>query len=196
MPLMALLPVLIVRLSSRKPIRWAGHLPPLIAVAAHLLLDLTNTYGVRLLLPFSANWLRFDIVNVFDLWIWAALLLSLAAPFLGRLVGSEIASGTDKTRRHGRGFAWFALLFVLLYDCGRAVLHQRALATLDSRVYQGAAPARVFAGPDAANPWMWRGVVGTADFFAVTDVDLHSEFDPTRATVSTSPTIRHRGDPA
>jgi inner membrane protein len=188
MPLMALLPVLAVRLVSRKPIRWMGAFAAaMIAVATHLLLDLTNTFGVRLLLPFSANWLRFDIVNVFDLWIWAALLISLAAPFLGRLVGSEIASGSGKTPHHGRGFAWFALLFVLLYDCGRAALHQRALATLDSRVYQGAAPARVFAGPDAANPWMWRGVVETADFFVVADVDLRGEFDPTRAAIYHKP---------
>jgi hypothetical protein len=54
-------------------------------------------------------------------------------------------------------------------------------------VYQDAAPARVFAAPDAANPWMWRGVVETADFFAVADVDLHGEFDPTRAAVFHKP---------
>lgn len=193
MPAMALLAVGIVRLVSRKPLRWAGAMAAaLIGVASHLLLDLTNTYGVRLLLPFSERWLRWDIVNVFDLWIWAALLLSIAAPFLGRLVGSEIASGSGRTPHHGRGFAWFALLFVLLYDSGRAVLHGRALATLDARVYQGAAPVRVFAAPDAANPWLWRGVVETSDFFAVADVDLHSEFDPDRAAIFHKP----EADPA
>jgi inner membrane protein len=193
MPVMALLPVAIVRLVSRKPIRWIGAIgASLIGVASHLLLDLTNTYGVRLLLPFSARWLRLDIVNVFDLWIWAALVLSIAAPFLGRLVGSEIAPGGGRAPRHGRGFAWFALAFVLLYDSGRAVLHRRALATLESRVYEGASPARVFAAPDAANPWLWRGVVETGDFFAVQDVDLRGEFDPTRAAIFYKP----EADPA
>lgn len=188
MPFMALLPVAIVRLVSRKPVRWLGAFAAaLIGVASHLLLDLTNVYGVRLLLPFSSQWLRLDITHVFDLWIWAALLLSVAAPFLGRLVGSEITSGSGKTAHHGRGFAWFALLFVLLYNSGRAVLHQRALATLESRIYQGASPARVFAAPDAANPWLWRGVVETTDFFAVQDVDLHGEFDPTRAAIFHKP---------
>jgi inner membrane protein len=188
MPLMALLPVAIVRLVSRKPVRWIGATAAsLIGVASHLLLDLTNTYGVRLLLPFSARWLRWDIVNVFDLWIWAALLLSIAAPFLGRLVGSEIASGGGRAAHHGRGFAWFALLFVLLYDSGRAVLHGRAMATLESRIYDGSSPARVFAAPDPANPWRWRGVVETNDFFAVQDVDLHDEFDPTRAAIFHKP---------
>jgi inner membrane protein len=190
MPAMALLCVAVVRLVARKPIRWVGaFLAALLGVASHLLLDWTNTYGVRLLLPFSARWLRLDLVNVFDLWIWAALLIAVAAPFLGRLVGSEIASGSGRTPHHGRGFAWFALLFVLFYDCGRGVLHRRALATLDSRVYQGAPPSQIFAAPDAANPWTWRGVVETSDFFAVADVDLNGEFDPTRAV------IYHKPDP-
>jgi inner membrane protein len=188
MPVMALMAVGAIRLLSRKPVRWLGAFAAaMIGVATHVLLDWTNTYGIRLLLPFSARWLRLDLVNVFDLWIWAVLLLAVAGPFLGRLVGSEITSGSGKTPHHGRGFAWFALIFVLLYDCGRAALHQRALAILDSRVYQDAAPARVFAGPDAANPWMWRGVVETANFFAVTDVDLHGEFDPTRASIFHKP---------
>jgi inner membrane protein len=188
LPVMAIFSVAIVRLVARKPVRWLGaFLAALIGVASHLLLDLTNTYGVRLFLPFSANWVRFDIVNVFDLWIWAALLLALAAPFLGRLVGSEITSGSGKAKHHGRGFAWFALLFVLLYDCGRAVLHQRAVATLESRVYQGASPVRVFAAPDPANPWLWHGAVETADFFAIQDVDLNAEFDPTHAAIYHKP---------
>jgi inner membrane protein len=188
MPAMALLSVAIVRLVARKPVRWLGAFAAaLIGIASHLLLDLTNTYGIRLFLPFSARWLRLDIVNVFDLWIWAVLLLAMAAPFLGRLVGSEITSGSGKPAHHGRGFAWFALLFVLLYDCGRAILHQRAIATLESRVYQDASPTRVFAAPDAANPWLWRGVVETTDFFAVQEVDLNGEFDPTRATIFHKP---------
>src|SRR5947208_9141120 len=62
MPLMALLPVVLVRLFGRKPVRWLGAWAvAMLAVASHLLLDLTNTYGVRLLLPFSTRWLRLDI---------------------------------------------------------------------------------------------------------------------------------------
>lgn len=193
LPLMAILPVAIVRFAFRRKVRWAGALAAaLIGAAIHLLLDWTNIYGVRLFLPFSARWLRLDIVNVFDLWIWIVLLLGIAAPFLGRLVGSEITSGTGKSRHHGRGFAIFALVFVLLYDCGRVVLHDRAVATLDSRVYQGAAPGRSAAMPDAFNPWRWRGIVETSDFFAVEDIDLTGDFDPTRAAIFHKP----EADPA
>src|ERR1035438_789659 len=57
MPVMALLTVALVRVVSRKKIHWTGaFFAALIAVATHLLLDLTNTYGIRLLLPFSARW--------------------------------------------------------------------------------------------------------------------------------------------
>jgi len=56
MPVMAILPVLLVRAVARKPVRWWGAFAAaMVAVAVHLLLDLTNVYGIRLLLPFSAN---------------------------------------------------------------------------------------------------------------------------------------------
>jgi inner membrane protein len=188
MPLVALLTVALVRLVARKPIRWAGAFcAALIAVASHLLLDLTNTYGVRLFLPFSGRWLRLDTTNVFDLWIWSFFLFCIAAPFLGRLVGSEIASRSRAAAHYGRGFAWLALSFLLLYNCGRGVLHARAVAELESRIYQDSAPRRTLAVPGAANPWRWTGVVETDDFYAVADLNLLANFDPTRATLFAKP---------
>jgi len=188
MPVMALLPVLVVRLAARKPVAWLGAFAAaVLAVASHLLLDLTNVYGVRLLLPFSGRWFRLDLTNIFDLWIWAVLLLAVAGPFIGRLVGSEIASTSARPRAHGRGFACFALAFLLLYNCARGALHARAAAELDARVYQGAEPLRVLAAPNGVAPWRWRGVVETRDFYAVADVNLAGEFDPTRAVIFHKP---------
>jgi inner membrane protein len=196
MPLMALLPVLAVRIAARRPVRWMGAFAAaLLAVASHLLLDLTNVYGVRLLLPFSSQLFRLDLTSVIDLWIWGALLLAFAAPFIARLVGSEIASapapaarsGDGSGQSYGRGWACFALAFLLLYNCARGALHQRAAAELDARIYQGAVPLRVLAAPDAANPWRWRGVVETRDFYAVEDFSLSGDFDPTRASIFHKP---------
>jgi inner membrane protein len=188
MPFLAAAVVLLVRFAGRKPLRWAGAFCAALAgVASHLLLDWTNIYGIRLLLPFSGDWLRLDSTSVIDLWIWAALLLGLLAPPLARLVGSEITSGTLRPRHYGRAAAIFALLFVLLYNCGRGVLHARAAATLESRVYQDLPPLRVAAIPGVANPLRWRGVVETRDFFAITDVDLAGEFDPSRAAIYLKP---------
>jgi inner membrane protein len=191
MPLMALATVVLVRLVGRQPIRWTGAFcAALIAVASHLLLDLTNVYGIRLFLPFSAEWLRLDLTSVFDLWIWGVFVVCIAGPFLGRLVGSEIASRNDArgpggpqgaAAHHGRGFAWLALAFLLLYNGGRAAMHARAVAELESRIYDDSAPQRTLAVPGPANPWRWRGVVETSDFFAVADLDLLGNFDPTRA---------------
>lgn len=190
MPLMALGTVALVWLFGRKQkIRWMGaFFAALIAVASHLLLDLTNVYGIRLFLPFSARWLRLDLTHIFDLWIWGVFLLCIAAPFLGRLVGSEIASHNTQQPLHGRGFAWVALLFLLLYNCGRGVLHTRAVTELESRIYEGTTPVRSLAVPGPANPWSWKGVVETSDSYAVDTVDLLGEFDPTHATVYHKPT--------
>jgi inner membrane protein len=188
MPVMALLPVLLVRAAGRKPIHWlGGFFAALVAVASHLLLDLTNIYGVRLFLPFSSEWERLDLTAVVDLWIWGVLLLGVMGPVIARLVGSEITSGTVRDRHHGRGLAIFGLAFLLFYNCGRSVLHARAVASLESRIYQEATPLRVAALPDPANPLKWRGLVETGDFYAVEDLNLASEFDPTRAAIFHKP---------
>jgi inner membrane protein len=191
MPVLALIAVAIVRLASRKPVPWKGaFFAALIGVASHLVLDWTNVYGIRMLLPFSAEWLRLDTTNVIDIWIWSVAALCIAGPFLARLVGSEITSGGVKARHHGRGFARFALLFVLLYNSTRGVLHARAVASLSSRMYEDAPPVRVIAMPDSANPLRWRGLVETAGAFVVQDLNLVAP-DP----AGSRPTIFPKADP-
>lgn len=186
-PFVALLTVVAVRLVSRKPLRWAGAMgAALIAVASHLLLDWTNAYGIRLLLPFSGRWLHLDLTPLFDPWIWGVALLAILGPVIAGLVGSEISSGAVKARHPGRGFAWFALLFLVLYNCGRSAMHSRAVATLDARVYESVASSRVAAFP-AANPWQWHGLVETPTFVAMPELNLMEDFDPTRATIFHKP---------
>ena len=180
-PVMALLPVLAVRLFTREPFRWLGaYAISLVAVASHLLLDYTNVYGIRFLLPFSGRWFRLDVTPVVDLWIWAVLLVCLAGPAMARLVNAEIGA---RSKSAGRGFAIFALLFLTFYNAGRGVLHARAVATLDSRIYAGAAPLRVAALPTLINPLAWRGLVETRESYAVVDFSLLEEFDPARGTI-------------
>jgi inner membrane protein len=188
MPVMALAAVAMVRFAGRKPVQWTGaFFAALIAVASHLLLDWTNVYGIRLLLPFSSEWLRADTTGVIDLWILTVVIIGVAGPFLARLVGSEISSGPARDKHHGRGFAWFALLFLLIYDCGRGVLHARATAALGSHLYGDSTPLRVAALPDAANPFKWRGVVETSDAYIVQDVNLANQAAPERAAFFPKP---------
>ncbi|MEP6534425.1 MAG: metal-dependent hydrolase [Bryobacteraceae bacterium] len=179
-PVMALLPVLAVRIISRKPLAWlSGYLLALAGVASHLLLDFTNMYGIRLYLPFSNAWPNLAITSVIDPWIWAVLVLVFVGPLISRLVSSEIG-GKSAT---GRGGAIFALLFLSLYDGGRAVLHQRAVAVQDARMYNGETPRRVAALPSLANPMRWEGIVETDSAFFVHPVDLAGEFDPSAGRV-------------
>ena len=175
LPLMALLCALLVCLFARslRHFRQAWLLS-LVGVGSHLLLDWTNSYGIRLLLPFSPRWFALDLFNIVDVWIWAVLLLGVAAPLISGLVSSEMGARAGR----GRGIAIFALLFVMLYAGARYALHERAIAVLQSRIYQGAAPRRVGAIPGAANPFAWRGVVESANAVSVHRVNLLSEFDP------------------
>jgi inner membrane protein len=186
LPLMALLPVLLVRLWARRPLRWGGaYLISAIGVASHLALDSTNVYGVRLLLPFSVQWFHLDITSVIDVWIWAMILLALAGPWISRLVSAEIG---EKTRGvASRRFALAALAFMALYSGGHAVLHARALAILDARVYQGSAATRVAAFPDPVDPWRFRGLVETREFFSLHDMNLRADFDPNAGRIFYKP---------
>lgn len=175
-PLLALLLVLVVRLFARKPFHWKwAYLVSLLGVASHPLLDWTNIYGVRWFLPFSGEWVRADIFSLVDIWIWAVLLLAALAPALAKLVSSEIGARPGS----GRGWAIFALSFMALYGGGRYVLHERAVAVLDARMYDGMTPVRVAALPDTVNPFRWRGLVETEAFYSIYDVNLLREFDPT-----------------
>jgi hypothetical protein len=77
-----------------------------------------------------------------------------------------------------------------LYNCGRGVLHARAVAALESRLYGESIPQRVAAMPHPANPFDWRGLVETSDFYEVEDLNLAGEYDPTRGMVF------HKPDPS
>jgi inner membrane protein len=178
LPLMACLPVLLVRLFTRRPLPW-GRAWAISAggVASHLALDLTNIYGVRLLSPWSTRWFQMDLIAVVDLWIWAICLLAILGPLVARLVSSEIGAGAHRSSPGG-GFAVFALVFLVVYGGAREILHTRALAVLESRLYDGASPLRVAAFPGPANPLRWRGMVETVDSYSEYDLNLLGEFDP------------------
>ena len=176
-PLLAVLPVLLVRLFVRAPFAWKrAYLVSLAGVATHPALDWLNTYGVRLMQPFSPQWFQAGTTHVVDLWMWAVLVTAALWPLLSRLVSSEIGVRTGSA---GRGIAIFALAFLVVYNSGRYVLRERAVAVLDARLYHGRAPLRVAAFPHSANPFRWVGLVEGESFHMRHDVDLLGEFDPT-----------------
>jgi inner membrane protein len=71
-----------IRTTSReRPIADARWLLALSAIGiwSHPLLDLLNTYGVRLLMPFSGRWFYGDALFIIDPWLWVALLMGVVA---------------------------------------------------------------------------------------------------------------------
>ena len=128
-------------------------------MGSHLALDWTNVYGIRLLLPFSGEWLRADTTAVVDLCIWPCVVRHCGT--VSRAAGGlRDQFRLPKERHHGRGFAWFAL-YALFYNCGRGSLHARAVVSMAARMYDGVVPMRVAAMPDPVNPLKWRGIVET-----------------------------------
>jgi inner membrane protein len=177
-PVMALIAVLLTRLFGWRRLLWRNAmLVAWIGVLSHLLLDLTNSYGVRLWLPFSSAWTYWDLNNLYDVVILVVLLLAAVWPLLARLVSEEIGA----RQAPGPGLAIFALVFFLMYDGARFVLHQRAVAQLESRLYEGQSPLKVAALPGAANPLLWRGVVETSDAYFILPVPATGELDVSSA---------------
>jgi inner membrane protein len=149
-----------------------------IGAGAHLLLDLLNGYGVKLLWPFSPKWFAWDLAGTVDSWILFFLLAGLLLPELFRLVLEEIGS---KPKRHGRQRgAIVGMVFVALVVAGRGFAHERAIALLDSRNYRGQTPLQVAVFPRPSNPLLWSGVVETDNAIFNLEVPLGPgrEFDP------------------
>ena len=185
MPVMAFFSVLVACAVGRTMRGWAvAWAIGMVGVASHLLLDWTNTYGIRLLFPFSSQWFHLDLISLFDLLVWAVLLLGWLGPMVGKLVSGEI--GAKPTS--GRGLAIFALSFFLVYDFGRFLSHQRAVEILNSRDYRDGPPLRTAAFPaGAVNPLEWQGWIERPEFVMHFNVNVLKEFDPTAGTIIFKP---------
>lgn len=149
--------------------QWAGaYLTSLAGVLSHLLMDWLNVYGIRLWLPFNGSWPRLDLVNIVDIWVWLILLIAIAAPWLSRLVNSEIGAKPGT----GRGAAWASLILFAAYIGFRAYTHSEALQVLETRPQTDRPPMRIAAFPSAVNPWLWTGVAETEDGYRVCTINL------------------------
>ena len=155
-----------------------------VATGTHLLLDFTNSYGIRPFLPFSGHWYAWGIEPIIDPLVWLALIAGLGLPALFRLITEEV--GARKT-----GFQTGAIISL----CAVAALwglrdfsHRRALNMLDSVRYHHANPQRLGAFPSFTNPFRWTGVVETSGAFYVLPVNtISADLDPLDARVFHKP---------
>jgi inner membrane protein len=155
-------------------------------IAAHLLLDLGTSFGVRLLWPFSDRLYGWNLWAEADPWILVALVAGIFLPALLGLVASEIGART--TPRASRG-ALAAVVFVAFYGVTRDTLHARACALLASRYYHDRTPLTVGAFPNPASPFSWRGVAETSATIETLEVSLlpGAPFDPDRSRTHFKP---------
>jgi len=158
-----------------------------IATASHLLLDLTNSYGVRPFIPLNYHWYAWGIEPIIDPLLWLILIAGLALPALFRLITEEV--GARKTGfQNGAIFSLCAL--VALWGL-RDFSHRRALNMLDAISYHQADPERLGAFPSFVNPFGWTGVVETSRAFYVLPVDvLSGRLDPQDAR------LFHKSEPS
>src|SRR5260370_8765734 len=62
------------------------------ASGVHLLLDLTNSYGVNLFWPFHQKWFAWDLLDEVDPWLLAIWACGLLLPAFFHLFGVEFSS--------------------------------------------------------------------------------------------------------
>ena len=155
--LMALLAVAIMlgwerlRPGKEGPIRLGGlFVAAYLAALSHPLLDLMNTYGTRVLDPFSNRWFYADTLFIMDPWIWIALILGL-----------EMSWRAERLGRDWRRPAAWAFTAMLLYIGLNGAISARAVALTRPLVERVAQPRMIVAGEVPLTFWkrkmIWRG---------------------------------------
>lgn len=138
-----------------------------LGVGSHLLLDLTNSFGVRLFAPFSQHWFALDIEPIVDPWIWVLLLFLLLAPMVLGLVGGEIGA----RKKPHRISAVVALALLCGWWGWRASNHARVLGWLNTQIFSNEAPLHLAAFPETGTPQLWRAVIDLPDRYQLATVD-------------------------
>ena len=127
-----------------------------IGTLSHPALDFMNSYGVRLLEPFSSQWVYGDTLFIIDVWIWTALALGI---WLSR-----------KRDKSGRGNwtkpAIGALAAVVIYIAGNGFLTARTeyRATTEVENRFGMTPDLIVANPMPIKFWE-REILWQTDHF-------------------------------
>ncbi|HVL69846.1 MAG TPA: metal-dependent hydrolase [Vicinamibacterales bacterium] len=139
------------RPSPRRPVHFGWLLAiSYVGVLSHVLLDLLNTYGVRLLSPMSQRWFYGDAVFIVDPWLWLML-----------------GAGVLFARRYGARAAAVALTCATLY-IGAMVVSARVARTIvhDAWIARtGEAPRALMVGPRPVTPFRKQIIVDAGDHY-------------------------------
>jgi len=160
----------------------------LCGAALHLILDLCDADGLRLLWPFRQSWQGWYLAPNLDPIILIVLIASLALPALFKLVSEEIGE-RKKKNPIPRRWAIAAFAILAIYLGARATLHSQAIDLLQSAIYRGEVPLAAGAYPDSVSPFDWRGIAATDNTLQEIEVHVGSgeKFDPERAIAHYKP---------
>jgi inner membrane protein len=120
-----------------------------IGVILHVSMDLLNTYGVRLLMPFSQRWFYGDVLFIIDPWLWLAL---------GTGVGLSI-------RRRAPNWSRASLAVAAAYVLAMLVGARAARAEMIDRWQQveGQPPHALMVGPVPVTPLQRQIIIDAGD---------------------------------
>ena len=148
-----------------------------VGVLSHGALDLLNTYGARLLMPFDGRWFYGDAVFIIDPWLWLVL-----------------GAGVWLARRRGvptpaRG----ALVVAALYVAAMCVTARLARdVVLDEwRAAHGVEPRSLMVGPSPITPFRREVIVDAGAHYETGTFDWF----PARVTFDSDRVFKNDGDP-
>jgi inner membrane protein len=160
-----------------------------IGVILHVLMDLLNTYGVRLLMPFSQHWFYGDVLFIIDPWLWLVL---------GTGVGLSI-------RRRAPNWSRASLAVAAAYVLTMLVAVRAARAEMIDRWQQveGQPPQALMVGPIPVTPLQRQIIIDAGDRYETgmftwrprnirfdTDDVPNNDADPRVAVARKAPNIR------
>ncbi len=118
-----------------------------VAVMSHPLLDLLNTYGVRLLMPFSGHWFHGDALFIVDPWLWLLFGVGTALAIRRRRRGATPEESARPARAVLALAGGYMGLMVLANLVGRGIVRSEATRA-------GVAPAGdLMLAPAPVNPF-------------------------------------------
>jgi inner membrane protein len=154
-------------------IHWGWlYLTALLSALSHLLLDWTNNYGLRPFYPFNTRWYAGSFVFIAEPVLLGVLTLALVMPWIFGLADSEI--GAKKIKFRGRGWAIFALTAMVLLWGWRRAEQGRARMLLENAPITTAPIQRVDLEPYPINPFHWRAIVETQEFYQTAEINTLS----------------------
>ena len=132
-----------------------------VGVLSHVFLDYLNTYGVRLLMPFSNEWFYGDAVFIVDPWLWLAL-------GVGTFFSRPSTRSPDHAARSGqarRAPARAGLAIATLYIATMLLSAHAARAIVEQRWVDavGSPPLKLMVGPVPINPLRKTIIVDAGD---------------------------------